>query len=794
MSNKKTLEQMSTTEAKLVGITSLADRPNDASRYGGGGLSAAMLKERFDALPNLVREKFNKIAEVLAGADAAKYIGLDGSVGGVDNLCDFLLLFGARGTGQSDKNISDYIETLYDVPLEDADGNKNYSRTLREIVQSIVGRFAAVETGKGAKLALEVADDGKVTVKLLNVAGEVLEEATAGGPAKTAGIADGAVTNGKLAGEAVTTEKIKDGVVTVEKLASKSVSLEKLGDDVSGKIKHLEDSAFEKVSYDALTGVLTFTAKNGKTGSVDLPLELLVKEGRYDEDTKDIVLVLANGGEIRIPFDAYVDKVSEFITELRGSYKDARLEDGHLVFEAHDGSSKEIDLSLFAIRDEVNTALGSLTARDAELEKTDANFERRISNIEQHISGDYFVTDKDIAYIKTVPERACSTAKLLSLGGMTYKCNNLIPFPYQFTEKTTGGVTATVNDDGSITLNGTATDNAFFDLHSKNTDFGLVEGMRYFISDGVNRADAYVRYLSESGNGFYNSSFVYDKALYFQIRVASGTTLTNVTFKPMLNEGSTALPYEPYYEGLRDSKTTEIVSVGVNRFNTNLETTVQSNASYEKISDSENSFKVISNKPATTTSAFYYTSFKCIIGKGVNTIRLSCIATPIGRITQGLVSLTFRDKDGNKITGIDKKGSGNIVFSIENVSTKYPTMEYITIAFYATAGEPCDAGDGAEYSDVMLSFDADVPYTPYKEPISYPIPAEIQAIKGYGKDGFVIDLEKQTSEYEDEVNPLPVPLERLIEVEGGGSLEFVNEYEQAVPSAVKYLLKEDGAV
>ena len=206
MTNKKTLVQMTESDAALAGISSLADRPNDASRYGDGGLTAKALKKRFDALPNLVRQKFNEIATMLTAADAAKYIGLDGSVGGVDNLYDFLLLFGSRGDGAQDKNISDYIETLY----QGEGDNEETSYTLREIVQSIISRFAAVETDKGAKLALEVSDSGEITLELLNAAEEVIDKCTAGGQLKAAGIADGAVTG----------EKIKDGAVSFEKLDS----------------------------------------------------------------------------------------------------------------------------------------------------------------------------------------------------------------------------------------------------------------------------------------------------------------------------------------------------------------------------------------------------------------------------------------------------------------------------------------------------------------------------------------------------------------------------------------------
>ena len=45
------------------------------------------------------------------------------------------------------------------------------------------------------------------------------------------------------------------------------------------------------------------------TKTVDLPLELLVESGYYDEATNELVLVLANASEIRIP-------VSDLLSDL----------------------------------------------------------------------------------------------------------------------------------------------------------------------------------------------------------------------------------------------------------------------------------------------------------------------------------------------------------------------------------------------------------------------------------------------------------------------------------------------
>lgn len=66
--------------------------------------------------------------------------------------------------------------------------------------------------------------------------------------------------------------------------------------DADGRIK----KAIVEVGYDAATGVLSFERDDGSVSSQDLPLELIVKSGEYDEVNNRIVLTLANGGKISI--------------------------------------------------------------------------------------------------------------------------------------------------------------------------------------------------------------------------------------------------------------------------------------------------------------------------------------------------------------------------------------------------------------------------------------------------------------------------------------------------------------
>jgi hypothetical protein len=82
----KKINTITEAEFNAKGISSLADRPNQTSTYGTGGLTAQELKARFDALSSILKVKLNDLINVLASPQATEYIGLDGSLNGKDNL------------------------------------------------------------------------------------------------------------------------------------------------------------------------------------------------------------------------------------------------------------------------------------------------------------------------------------------------------------------------------------------------------------------------------------------------------------------------------------------------------------------------------------------------------------------------------------------------------------------------------------------------------------------------------------------------------------------------------------
>jgi hypothetical protein len=116
-------------------------------------------------------------------------------------------------------------------------------------------------------------------------------------------IADYSIITDKIKDLAVTTDKINDSAVSTYKIANNAVTNEKLSVGLQNRLRGLEGEAFTSVRYNSGTGELIFTSTEGKEESVDLPLELIISDGYFDnsEGAEAIILVLANGGTIRIP-------------------------------------------------------------------------------------------------------------------------------------------------------------------------------------------------------------------------------------------------------------------------------------------------------------------------------------------------------------------------------------------------------------------------------------------------------------------------------------------------------------
>lgn len=149
--------------------------------------------------------------------------------------------------------------------------------------------------------------------------------------------------------------------------------------------------------------------------------------------------------------------------------------------------------------------------------------------------------------------------------GATVKTTNLIPFPYSDgSSKTINGVTFTVNSDGSVTANGTAVNNnALFYLNTVSS----VYGQTFYLSGCPSGGGGGTYVLSCGPNNDYGQGTLvtaYGSSVLPYISIRKGYTANNLTFYPMLNEGSSTLPYMPYFPGLKNAYFKGLRSTGRN--------------------------------------------------------------------------------------------------------------------------------------------------------------------------------------------------------------------------------------
>ena len=188
---------------------------------------------------------------------------------------------------------------------------------------------------------------------------------------------------------------------------------------------------------------------------------------------------------------------------------------------------------------------------------------KEIENLKAGIPAEDFVVDDTVAAVKSVPADTLPYAEVVEVGGKTRKCENLLHL-------------------GSVEVKNTS---GTYDLPTP------IQAGTYMISAVIQSSDIdATQNLILLYNGSATIKYVYLGRSNGSIRVSVTFTInqqcTRIAFYAsvdsstsagdsatftdiMLNSGSTALPYEPYFDGLRSAPVTEVESVGVNLFDIN---------------------------------------------------------------------------------------------------------------------------------------------------------------------------------------------------------------------------------
>ena len=164
--------------------------------------------------------------------------------------------------------------------------------------------------------------------------------------------------------------------------------------------------------------------------------------------------------------------------------------------------------------------------------------------------------------------------KVTEIKGSTVRCENLLPYPYNATSYVSEGVTWTVNSNGSITANGTATGNSIFVIQ-KASNFTLPAGT-YTVSgaNGGSQSTYNIQIgvtpVAGGTPAYYNATngtkFTLSEPckVLIQAVVYNGYNASGLTFYPMLNGGSSVKPFQPYFTDLKHTRIVGIKSTGRN--------------------------------------------------------------------------------------------------------------------------------------------------------------------------------------------------------------------------------------
>lgn len=149
--------------------------------------------------------------------------------------------------------------------------------------------------------------------------------------------------------------------------------------------------------------------------------------------------------------------------------------------------------------------------------------------------------------------------------------------------ETKNGVTYKINEDCSITVNGTPTDYIPFNLLNMSLKAGT-----YKFADGLNSDNVFLQSLGDFSDTSQNHTFSLaedGKATVYLVIMTGAPTLNNVTLYPMIYEGTEDKPYEQYGASPSPDYPSEIETVNGSveiKVDNGLETTDTNYQSYTK--------------------------------------------------------------------------------------------------------------------------------------------------------------------------------------------------------------------
>ena len=290
---------------------------------------------------------------------------------------------------------------------------------------------------------------------------------------------------------------------------------------------------------------------------------------------------------------------------------------------------------------------------------------------------------------------------------------NLIPFPYKDTSRTYYGIEFTVNNDGTVMCNGTATSASSFNFVASTNPIKFPKGTYYWscLTQTQTGVSAWARCgtttYRDTGNGIA-ITLAEDTELYFYVSISSGTTVDNLVLKPQIEKGTVATSYTPYIE---DISTVKLDALGKNIYDPEVRITPKTEKGLT-IQYLEDEDCYLLNGTTTSTHSHYLLSESMLVDDYVS-FAVKVVSGTVNNTNNGymLFYLGYKDtKDGtaSNWTSVNLKDGTNV----SKTAQKYIGRSW----FYISEGITFD-----NYK-VRLSVEKGTgakEYTPFIEPTTY---------------------------------------------------------------------------
>lgn len=217
--------------------------------------------------------------------------------------------------------------------------------------------------------------------------------------------------------------------------------------------------------------------------------------------------------------------------------------------------NKEQDTNIGQLQENTETSSNKISELEKELKEAQEDFYR--NSIRGQASGEYIHV-----------EDSSNCRSIIGIGGNheqeTREGYNLLDLTSLIGKtETKNGVTYKINEDCSITVNGTPTDYISFNL----LDMSLKAGTYKFVDELDNINNVFLQTIGDFQHTSQNNTFSLaedGKATVYLIILVDAPTLNNDTLYPMIYEGTEDKPYEQYGAMPSPDYRSKVVAVGSN--------------------------------------------------------------------------------------------------------------------------------------------------------------------------------------------------------------------------------------